>query len=77
MQATVHSFDPNTSSGTLVTDDGVLVPLGPDAFAESNLRTLHPGQRLTIGLAGRGAQAQVTHLAIETVGMVPTRTSRP
>jgi len=77
MQATVHSFDPNTRSGTLVTDAGVLVPLDRQVVEDSALRTLRQGQRLTVTLAGRGAAARVTSIAIETVGMVPSRPSRP
>lgn len=77
MQATVHSFDPTTGSGTVVTDAGVLVPLSPKAFETSALRTLRQGQRLTVTITGRGAQAQVATIAIETVGMVPGNPSRP
>jgi 2-phospho-L-lactate/phosphoenolpyruvate guanylyltransferase len=77
MQATVHAFDPDTRSGTVVTDGGVLVPLSPQAFEESALRTLRPGQRLTVVITGIGAQAQVTALAIESVGNVPDAQSRP
>jgi 2-phospho-L-lactate guanylyltransferase len=77
MQATVHSFDPDTLSGTVVTDDGVLVPLSPQAFEESALLTLRQGQRLIVVISGVGAQARVSQLGIETVGMVPERPSRP
>lgn len=77
MQATVHSFDPDTHSGSVVTDDGIVVPLAPTALADSALRTLRPGQRLTVTLLGRGTQSQVTRIAIESVGVVPTRPSRP
>ncbi len=48
MQATVHSYDPETASGTLLADDGMLVPFGPEAFSRSRLRLLRPGQRLTV-----------------------------
>jgi 2-phospho-L-lactate guanylyltransferase len=77
MQATVHSFDPNTRSGSVVTDSGVLVPLPGEVFDASALRTLRQGQRLTVTIAGRGAAAQVTSIAIESVGMVPAHPSRP
>ena len=77
MQATVHSFDPNSRTGVLVTDEGVLVPLAPDALDESALRTLRPGQRLTVQIVGRGTRAVATLISIETVGMVPARPSRP
>lgn len=50
MQATVHTYDPQTASGTLLRDDGVLLPFGPDAFSRSRLRLLRPGQRLSVQL---------------------------
>jgi 2-phospho-L-lactate/phosphoenolpyruvate guanylyltransferase len=77
MQATVHAFDPTTRSGTLVTDDGVLLPLAPEAVEGSALRTLRQGQRLTVTVTGRGAQARVTAIALESVGHVPANPSRP
>lgn len=48
MQATVHTYDPETASGMLLRDDGVLVPFGPEAFSRSRLRLLRPGQRLSV-----------------------------
>ncbi|HEY6796299.1 MAG TPA: hypothetical protein VI248_16610, partial [Kineosporiaceae bacterium] len=77
MQATVHAFDPTTRSGTVVTDDGVLVPLAREVLEKSPLRTLRQGQRLTVTIAGLGAQAQVTSIALESVGQVPAHPSRP
>jgi hypothetical protein len=77
MQATVHVFDPTSRTGSVVTDGGVLIPLAPEAFEESALRTLRSGQRLTVEISGRGTAARVTRIAIETVGQVPARGSRP
>ena len=53
VQATVHRYDPHTGSGTVLTDDGVLVPFGPEALAGSGLRHLRSGQRLTVGRRSR------------------------
>jgi hypothetical protein len=77
VQATVHRFDPTTRSGSVVTDAGVVLPFTPTAFDESPLRTLRPGQRLTVTVSGSGAGATVTGLALGLVGVVPTRSSRP
>jgi 2-phospho-L-lactate/phosphoenolpyruvate guanylyltransferase len=77
MQATVHGFDPTTHSGSVVTDAGVLLPFGREAFEASPLRTLRQGQRLTVTVAGRGSQAHVTSIALESVGVVPGNPSRP
>ena len=51
MQATVHRFDSLTGSGSVLTDEGLLIPFGPDALADSGLRHLRTGQRLTVVLA--------------------------
>jgi len=48
VQATVHTYDPDTASGMLLRDDGTLVPFGPEAFSRSRLRLLRPGQRLSV-----------------------------
>jgi 2-phospho-L-lactate guanylyltransferase len=77
MQATVHRFDPNTFSGAVVTDDGVLLPLDRTVVESSALRTLRVGQRLTIDVEGRGRDARVSRIALESVGHVPSRPSRP
>jgi cold shock CspA family protein len=51
MQATVASFDPETGSGTVLTDDGRRVPFDPAAFAAGGLRLLRPGQRVKMDIA--------------------------
>ena len=48
MQATVHTFDPDTGAGSVLTDDGTRLAFAADAFAGSGLRLLRPGQRLTV-----------------------------
>jgi 2-phospho-L-lactate guanylyltransferase len=52
VQATVATFDPDTGSGTVLTDDGRRVPYGGDAFAAGGLRLLRPGQRVRLDTAG-------------------------
>lgn len=53
MQATVFSHDPD--GGTiLVTDDGRRMTAGPDAFAGSGLRSVRPGQRLSVEVDSDG-----------------------
>jgi 2-phospho-L-lactate guanylyltransferase len=77
MQATVHSFDPATRGGVVVTDDGELLPFGGPTVDESALRMLRPGQRLTVEITGSGAEARVTRIGITRVGVLPARPSRP
>lgn len=48
MQATVHRFDPETRSGSVLLDDGVELHFEASAFDVSGLRLLRLGQRLTI-----------------------------
>jgi cold shock CspA family protein len=77
VQATVHRFDPATGAGTVLTDQGLVLPFDAEAFAASRLRHLRTGQRLTVEVAGEGADAVVVTLALGTVGLPPARPSRP
>ncbi|GGM93839.1 hypothetical protein GCM10010106_47900 [Thermopolyspora flexuosa] len=52
VQATVRTFDPRTRSGTLFLDDGTPVGFGREALDAGPLRTLRPGQRVTISMLG-------------------------
>lgn len=48
MQATVHRFDAEDHSGSVLLDDGRELPFGSETFASSGLRHARPGQRVTI-----------------------------
>lgn len=48
MQASVHTFDPDTHEGSVLRDDGLELPFGAAAFEASGLRLLRLGQRLTV-----------------------------
>lgn len=65
MQATVHTFAPD-GSGSVLLDDGRELPFAAAAFAESGLRLLRPGQRLTVQTGDDGAQ--VASLRINGIG---------
>jgi len=77
VQATVNRFDPATGSGSIVTDAGLVIPFGAEAFATSGLRLLRPGQRLGITVSGEGPDAAVTMMWLESVGLAPTKPYRP
>lgn len=77
MQATVYRFDPETGSGSVLTDAGLTIPFDAAAFATSGLRLLHPGQRLGVTMSGEGAATVVTSLWLESVGLAPARPYRP
>ena len=64
MQASVHRQDPTTGAGSVLLDDGVELPFTAEAFADSTLRLLRPGQRVTVTVTGEGADAVVTALWI-------------
>lgn len=49
MQATVASYE--SGAGTVVTDEGRVLPFQPDALAE-HIRHLRPGQRVHLTLDG-------------------------
>jgi cold shock CspA family protein len=71
VQATVSEFDPESASGSLVTDEGVLVPFDATAFDRSGLVRLRPGQRLIVVTEGEGADLRATALRLENVAVVP------
>jgi 2-phospho-L-lactate guanylyltransferase len=48
MQASVHTFDPETRTGSVLRDDGVQLSFDAHAFDASGLRLLRSGQRLTV-----------------------------
>jgi len=65
MQATVHEFDASAQTGSVIQDDGVLLPFDSAAFATSGLRLLRLGQRLTVDVV----EGRVT--AMRIVGIEP------
>ena len=61
-------YDPDTTTGSVITDDGVVLPFDDEAMAVSGLRHLRPGQRLTIEVGDDGSQV----LALGLGTIVPT-----
>jgi 2-phospho-L-lactate/phosphoenolpyruvate guanylyltransferase len=64
MQASVHRFDPQTSGGSVLLDDGTEVPFDAEAFERSGLRLLRVGQRLTVDLDGDDAELHAVALRL-------------
>ena len=52
MQASVHTFDPEHHTGSVLLDDGRRVSFTAAAFEASGLRLVRLGQRLTVEVAG-------------------------
>ena len=67
MQASVHRFDPESGQGSLVLDDGVVVPFDAEAFARSGLRLLRVGQRLTVEVTGDGADRHAVGMRLNGI----------
>ena len=55
MQASVHRYDEQSASGTVLLDDGREVPFSSEVFRASALRRLGPGQRVSVQLDAAGA----------------------
>jgi hypothetical protein len=64
MQATVHTFDEQTRSGSVLLDDGRERPFDAEVFGRSALRHLRSGQRVSIEAAGE----VVTRLWVVGIG---------
>lgn len=70
MQGSVHAFDPQDDTGSVLLDTGRLVPFGAEAFAASTLRHLRVGQRLSLELTGdpESEGTQVVRMWIVGIG---------
>ena len=65
MQASVHRFDPESGSGSVLRDDGLEVPFTGAVFDASGLRQVRPGQRVSIEAKG-GAVTRLWIVGITT-----------
>jgi len=61
----VYRYQPESGSGSVLTDEGVVLPFQVDALRLSGLRHLRPGQRLTVELTETG---EVAGLTLGTIG---------
>ncbi|GAA1142162.1 hypothetical protein GCM10009630_45900 [Kribbella jejuensis] len=66
MQATVSKYDGETFSGAVLTDTGIELPFTVHAVADTPVRHLRIGQRVTIETTGSGATLAVTRLEFAT-----------
>lgn len=66
MQASVHTFDPETGNGSALLDDGREVTFAGEVFDRSALRLLRPGQRVTVVLGADGRS--LTRLYVVGIG---------
>lgn len=54
MQASVHEFDDRSGKGSVLTDNGRILPFTAEVFDASALRLLRVGQRLNIEVGPDG-----------------------
>lgn len=76
MQASVHTFDAETGSGSVLLDTGRVLPFPADVFDDSGLRHLRLGQRLSIEVSGNPEQAGTELTRLWIVGIGPGETIR-
>jgi len=67
VQATVHRYDADTRSGTVLLDDGLELAFDAEAVAAGEMRFLRFGQRVRIQTTGSGADQRVTYLILATL----------
>lgn len=64
MQASVHTYDDTSGSGSVLLNDGREVPFSGEVLDASGLRRLHPGQRVSIEMSAN----ELTRLWIVGIG---------
>jgi hypothetical protein len=64
MQASVHTYDDESGSGSVLLDDGREIPFDGGVFDASGLRHVRPGQRLSIEMS----DSALTRLWIVGIG---------
>jgi len=64
MQASVHRYDDQMGSGTVLLDDGREIPFTGEVFDASGLRHLRPGQRVSVEMSA----TELTRLWIVGIG---------
>jgi cold shock CspA family protein len=64
MQASVHKYDNDSGSGSVLLDDGREVPFEGSVLDASGLRHVRPGQRVSIEMSA----SELTRLWIVGIG---------
>ena len=64
MQASVHRYDDENGSGSVLLDDGREIPFDGNVLDSSGLRLLRPGQRVSIEMSA----TELTRLWIVGIG---------
>ena len=64
MQASVHKYQEESGSGSVLLDDGREIPFDGKVFDASGLRLLRPGQRVSVEMS----ETALTRLWIVGIG---------
>ena len=67
MQGTVREFSEETRSGSVVLDDGTVLPLSAQTFSGSRLRMLRAGQRVRLVTEGEGDARTISTVELATL----------
>ena len=67
MQGTVREFSEETRSGSVILDDGTVLPLPAQSFSRSGLRMLRPGQRVRLVTEGEADDRVVSSIELATL----------
>lgn len=77
MQASVHTFDPASGTGSVLLDSGRLLPFDAEVFGASGLRLLRLGQRVSVETEPADPETPGAHLTrLWIVGIGPGETIR-
>lgn len=76
MQASVHTFDDATGTGSVLLDTGRVLPFPAEVFRASGLRHLRLGQRLSIEVSGDPEEEGTALTRLWIVGIGPGETIR-
>lgn len=65
-QATVHTFDEPQRSGSVITDQGRVIPFDAAAWAAGPLRTVRTGQRVRVAIDADATPSVVSAITLVT-----------
>ena len=68
MQASVHRYDDESGSGSVLLDDGREIPFDDKVFDASGLRHVRVGQRVSIEMSSTRPTTSLTRLWIVGIG---------
>ncbi|MEO8106449.1 MAG: hypothetical protein ABI720_03950 [Actinomycetes bacterium] len=65
-QATVHTFDELSASGSVITDQGLVIGFDAAAWSAGPLRTMRTGQRVRIAVDSTASPTVISALTLAT-----------